>query len=216
MAVRACTLFLCRNYNKPSILTPNKNCNAFWKLSVSSQRYFSQGGQDLYKVLGLNPDASPEEIKRAYYKLAKLKHPDQCSNKTQAHREFTELQHAYSVLSDPDKRKLHDRQLGIEDRFYQESPSHFHGRQRRREQRVYEESPSHFRQRQERAQRMTEEHQRQQQQRPPSSQSREQVLEDFDEAYEKLSQEFKKTLDFTRFMKNVSKIFELQRKKKKA
>ena len=184
--------------------TGNRNCSAFWKLTVSTQRYFSQGEPDLYKVLGLNPDASPEEIKRAYYKLAKLKHPDLCSNKPQAHREFTQLQHAYSVLSDPNKRRLHDRQQDIEDRLY-ESTHHFHRRQRRSEQRVYEEPPSHFRQRQERAKRMTEEHQKQQQQRPPKSgsQSREQAWQNFDEAYKRESQNYDKTYDFDRFMKHL-------------
>lgn len=59
---------------------------------------------DLYHVLGVTSDASPEEIKRAYHQLAKKYHPDRNKDKD-AEDKFKDIAHAYGILSDPVKRK---------------------------------------------------------------------------------------------------------------
>lgn len=60
--------------------------------------------KNLYEDLGVGKDASPEEIKQAYKKLAKENHPDTGGNT----EKFQEVSHAYSVLKDPGKRSDYD------------------------------------------------------------------------------------------------------------
>jgi len=62
---------------------------------------------DLYAVLGVAHDATPEEIKRAYRKLARELHPDVNPDPATQDR-FKEVTAAYEVLSDPDKRQMYD------------------------------------------------------------------------------------------------------------
>jgi DnaJ-class molecular chaperone len=64
---------------------------------------------DPYKVLGVNPSASDEEIKRAYRKLAKKLHPDLNPGDKKVEAQFKETTAAYDFLSDPDKRRKYDR-----------------------------------------------------------------------------------------------------------
>jgi curved DNA-binding protein len=66
--------------------------------------------KDYYKVLGVARDASQDAIKRAYRKLARKYHPD-VSKEAQAEEKFKEVQEAYEVLKDPEKRAAYD-QLG--------------------------------------------------------------------------------------------------------
>jgi len=66
-------------------------------------------GQDYYDVLGVKKDASPEEIKRAYRRLAKKHHPDTNQSDPQAQEKFKKILEAYEVLSDPQKRSQYDQ-----------------------------------------------------------------------------------------------------------
>jgi len=65
--------------------------------------------RDYYEVLGLGRNASEEEIKRAYRKLAVKFHPDKNPDDPHAEEKFKELGEAYDVLMDPDKRAAYDR-----------------------------------------------------------------------------------------------------------
>jgi curved DNA-binding protein CbpA len=66
---------------------------------------------DYYKVLGVNRKASRSDIKSAYRKLARLKHPDVNSDSDSAAREFALLSKAYHILSDPQERAYYDEQV---------------------------------------------------------------------------------------------------------
>ena len=65
--------------------------------------------RDYYQVLGINRDAQESTIKKAYRKLAKKYHPDSNAGDPQAEQKFKEITEAYSVLSDPEKRKMYDQ-----------------------------------------------------------------------------------------------------------
>ena len=64
---------------------------------------------DYYKILGVGKNASDEEIKKAYRKLARKYHPDPNQGDKKAEERFKEISQAHDVLSDPDKRKAYDR-----------------------------------------------------------------------------------------------------------
>src|SRR5215510_47673 len=64
---------------------------------------------DYYKVLGLDKNATQEEIKKAYRKLARQYHPDLNPNDKEAHKKFQQINEANEVLSDPEKRKKYDQ-----------------------------------------------------------------------------------------------------------
>ncbi len=67
--------------------------------------------RDYYAILGVDKNASREEIKRAYHKLAQKYHPDKNPGDKAAEEKFKDINEAYEVLSDPEKRKKYD-QLG--------------------------------------------------------------------------------------------------------
>lgn len=66
--------------------------------------------KDYYNVLGVDEKASEAEIKKAYRKLARAYHPDRNPDKPNAEDRFKEIQEAYDVLSDPQRRAEYDRQ----------------------------------------------------------------------------------------------------------
>jgi len=68
--------------------------------------------QDYYETLGVARTATAEEIKQAFRKLARLYHPDVAKNKVTGEAKFKEINEAYEVLSDPEKKKKYD-ELGV-------------------------------------------------------------------------------------------------------
>ena len=64
--------------------------------------------KDYYKILGVEPTATADEIKKAYRKLAIQYHPDKNQGDKAAEEKFKEISEAYDVLSDPEKRKKYD------------------------------------------------------------------------------------------------------------
>lgn len=74
--------------------------------------------KDYYNVLGVGKHASPEEIKKAYRKLAVKYHPDKNPDNKKAEEKFKDISEAYEVLKDPEKRKQYD-QLGANWKQYE-------------------------------------------------------------------------------------------------
>jgi curved DNA-binding protein len=64
---------------------------------------------DYYSVLGIPKNASQDDIKKAYRKLARQHHPDLNPNDKEAHKKFQQINEAHEVLSDPEKRKKYDQ-----------------------------------------------------------------------------------------------------------
>lgn len=76
--------------------------------------------KDYYKILGVEKSASQDEIKKKYRKLAQKYHPDRNPDDKAAEEKFKEVQEAYEVLKDPDKRQKYD-QLGSNWKQYQQA-----------------------------------------------------------------------------------------------
>ena len=66
-------------------------------------------GKDYYSILGVNRNANDKELKQAFRKLARKHHPDVNPGDKSAESKFKEINNAYEVLSDPEKRKKYDR-----------------------------------------------------------------------------------------------------------
>ncbi len=75
--------------------------------------------RDFYKILGMPRDASPQELKKAYRQLAKELHPDHNPDDQEAEERFKDVSAAYTVVSDPEKRKLYDEfgEMGLREGF---------------------------------------------------------------------------------------------------
>ncbi len=65
--------------------------------------------RDYYETLGVSKTASDDEIKSAFRKLARKYHPDVAKDKKAAEEKFKQINEAYAVLSDPEKRAHYDR-----------------------------------------------------------------------------------------------------------
>jgi curved DNA-binding protein len=79
--------------------------------------------KDYYKVLGVDKTATPEEIKKAFRRLALKYHPDKTKGDKTAEEKFKDINEANEVLSDPEKRKKYD-QFGHDWAQYQEAGQH--------------------------------------------------------------------------------------------
>ncbi len=81
--------------------------------------------KDLYKILGIDKTASPEEIKKAYFVMAKKYHPDS-ADKSEVQK-FYEVAEAYQILSDVEERRAYDLVIGggkIESILLEDEPDH--------------------------------------------------------------------------------------------
>src|SRR4051812_34024326 len=76
--------------------------------------------KDYYATLGVNKGSSEKEIKQAFRKLARKHHPDVNPGDKAAEAKFKEINEAYEVLGDPDKRKKYD-ELGANWRMYEQA-----------------------------------------------------------------------------------------------
>lgn len=77
--------------------------------STEHGRKLSHAGESLYAILGVGKDASPEEIRKTYRKLALQSHPDKNPGDSSAADRFKEINRANAILSDPNKRAIYDQ-----------------------------------------------------------------------------------------------------------
>lgn len=91
--------------------------------------------KDYYRTLGISRTAPPEEVKKAFRHFARMYHPDTHPNDKEAERKFKEINEAYEVLSDPDKRRQYDRYGANWQRFQTAAPFSSSNSQRRAGQR---------------------------------------------------------------------------------
>jgi curved DNA-binding protein CbpA len=75
-----------------------------------------QTNKDLYKLLGLPRDASQDDVQQAHRKLIRKHHPDVNPGEHSAEERFKEIQQAYEVLSNPEKRREYDKRFSTSSR----------------------------------------------------------------------------------------------------
>ncbi|MBI4859859.1 MAG: J domain-containing protein [Candidatus Riflebacteria bacterium] len=74
------------------------------------------GAKDYYQILGVKPDVKPDEIRKAFHRLARQYHPDKNPGNKAAELRFKEISEAHEVLSDPEKRAKYDQLRDLETR----------------------------------------------------------------------------------------------------
>ena len=79
----------------------------FVKNHLSRYKKHMAQKRDFYEILGVNRDASDEDIKKSYRKLAMKYHPDRNPDQKDAEEKFKEAKEAYEVLSEAEKRRVH-------------------------------------------------------------------------------------------------------------
>ncbi|KAM9842200.1 dnaJ (Hsp40) homolog, subfamily C, member 5 gamma b isoform 2-T3 [Aulostomus maculatus] len=96
---------------------------------AQQQHRMSTSGDSLYKILGLEKGASPQDIKKAYRKLALKHHPDKNPDNPEAAEKFKVINNANSILSDENKRKIYDEYgsvgLYVAEQFGDESVKYY-------------------------------------------------------------------------------------------
>ncbi|KAI8571547.1 hypothetical protein RHMOL_Rhmol01G0128200 [Rhododendron molle] len=132
-------------YNQPRVPASFNSVNGFvlilvlWKKAVNNRRWLPLGvfksvlgagtsrsihgtafkaARDYYDTLGVSKNATASEIKKAYYGLAKQLHPDTNKNDPEAEKKFQEVQKAYEVLKDDEKRAQYDQILHHKQAIY--------------------------------------------------------------------------------------------------
>jgi len=83
---------------------------------MNNQTYYRTSEKDYYEILGITPNASAEEIRRAYHMMAFQCHPDRNGGDDEANKEMQEINEAYTILSDPIKRREYDLPRGYSSR----------------------------------------------------------------------------------------------------
>lgn len=87
---------------------PQKASPEFFGVKLRKGREVMAGVKDYYRILGITSDAGEKEIKAAYRKLAKKYHPDTHPGDEVCETRFREINEAYSILGDTEKRKKYD------------------------------------------------------------------------------------------------------------
>ncbi|KAG2485242.1 hypothetical protein HYH03_016028 [Edaphochlamys debaryana] len=115
-ALQPCSRSLCTLHGRGSICTPSTSAFSAGDLrrpdlpagARAITTSSATAASDYYELLGLDRSASEQDIKKAYYAQAKKYHPDTNKDDPAAAARFQELQKAYEVLRDPEKRRMYD------------------------------------------------------------------------------------------------------------
>ncbi len=95
--------------NSSSTQSNHKNTSTSTQQNINSQPF----ANTYYDVFGLHPSASVIEIRRVYRRLSKIYHPDTTKlTSEEAKQKFQQLNEAYSILSNPDRRSLYNLKIG--------------------------------------------------------------------------------------------------------
>lgn len=103
----------CHSVHQMDIFWSKGPGNSFRNRGFHSTATHYMAAKDYYEILGVNRSSSASEIKKAYYALAKKHHPDVNKADPEAEKKFQDIQRAYEVLKDDEKRQLYD-QVGPE------------------------------------------------------------------------------------------------------
>lgn len=106
-----------------SVLLPESLLRA-WFLDERDAPRAANGKKTLYQVLTVKPEATAEELKKAYRQLARQWHPDVC-REPDAREQFEQIQHAYELLRDEQKRRRYNAGLKLEQSTAARRPKNF-------------------------------------------------------------------------------------------